>query len=49
MENEIVRRFVRGEVLNEKVRIGDFVGDLEGWIRNSYENYHFKLNLKKLN
>jgi hypothetical protein len=24
MENEIVRRFVRGEVLNEKVRIGDF-------------------------
>jgi len=28
MENEIVRRLVRGEVLNEKVRIGDFVGDL---------------------
>jgi hypothetical protein len=46
MENEIVRRFVKGEVYDEKVRIRDFVGDFEGWLRNSYENFHFYLNLK---
>ena len=36
-----MRRFVMWEIFNEKVRVMDFVGDLEGWLRNRYENFHF--------
>ncbi len=25
----------------EKVSFADFVGDLEGWLRNSYKNFHY--------
>jgi hypothetical protein len=41
MENEIVRRFVMGEIFNEKVRITDFVGIVVDRLTDSYKNYHF--------